>query len=157
MLNLTSLPSLKMVSSETLGDSRVHIQCDLGELFVADIPALISSALSFTNSFATDSSVIPSLIVTGADKLQAAPEFNPATLSKLLTTECSFTACEHPSPRVVRTAMQVIRNFIYVKWGNGNVHRAAANIIVFKSRAARGSVCNVLLFRVCLPLNRVLE
>ena len=30
---------------------------------------------------------------------------------------------------------------------NGNVHRAAAKIIVFKSRAARGSVCNVLLFR----------
>jgi hypothetical protein len=30
---------------------------------------------------------------------------------------------------------------------NGNVHRAAANIIVSKNRAARGSVCNVLLFR----------
>ena len=28
---------------------------------------------------------------------------------------------------------------------NVNVHRAAANIIVSKSRAARGSVCNVLL------------
>ena len=28
---------------------------------------------------------------------------------------------------------------------NGNVHRAAAKIIVSKSRAARGSVCNVLL------------
>ena len=28
---------------------------------------------------------------------------------------------------------------------NGNVHRAAAKIIVFKSRAARGSVCNVLI------------
>ena len=34
---------------------------------------------------------------------------------------------------------------------NGNVHRAAANIIVSKSRAARGSVCNVLLsdVRIC--------
>ena len=31
---------------------------------------------------------------------------------------------------------------------NVNVHRAAANSIVFKSRAARGSVCNVLLCRV---------
>ena len=31
---------------------------------------------------------------------------------------------------------------------NVNVHRAAANIIVSKSRAARGSVCNVLLSRV---------
>ena len=31
---------------------------------------------------------------------------------------------------------------------NGNVHRAAAKIIAFKSRAARGSVCNVLLSRV---------
>ena len=31
---------------------------------------------------------------------------------------------------------------------NGNVHRAAAKIIVSKSRAARGSVCNVLLSRV---------
>ena len=30
---------------------------------------------------------------------------------------------------------------------NGNVHRAAAKIIVSKSRAARGSVCNILLSR----------
>ena len=35
---------------------------------------------------------------------------------------------------------------------NGNVHRAAAKIIVSKSRAARGSVCNVLLSGVTLPL-----
>ena len=34
-----------------------------------------------------------------------------------------------------------------MKSDNGNVHRAAANIIVSKSRAARGSVCNVLLSR----------
>ena len=33
------------------------------------------------------------------------------------------------------------------KRDNGNVHRAAAKIIVSKSRAARGSVCNVLLSR----------
>ena len=32
---------------------------------------------------------------------------------------------------------------------NGNVHWAAANIIVSKSRAARGSVCNVLLSVAC--------
>ena len=31
------------------------------------------------------------------------------------------------------------------KRDNGNVHRAAAKVIVSKSRAARGSVCNVLL------------
>ena len=39
---------------------------------------------------------------------------------------------------------------------NGNVHWTAANIIVFKSRAARGSMCNVLLYRVrvaLLPVN----
>ena len=36
----------------------------------------------------------------------------------------------------------------YFKRDNGDVHRAAANIIVSKSRAARGSVCNVLLSRV---------
>ena len=35
---------------------------------------------------------------------------------------------------------------------NGNVHRAAAKVIVSKSRAARGSVCNVLLSRVGHPL-----
>ena len=34
------------------------------------------------------------------------------------------------------------------KRDNVNVHRAAANIIVSQSRAARGSVCNVLLSRV---------
>ena len=39
-----------------------------------------------------------------------------------------------------------------VKPDNGNVHRAAANIIVSKSRAARGSVCNVLLSRVATVL-----
>ena len=33
------------------------------------------------------------------------------------------------------------------KRDNGNVHRAAAKIIVSKSRAARGSVCIVLLSR----------
>ena len=32
-----------------------------------------------------------------------------------------------------------------VERDNGNVHRAAAKINVSKSRAARGSVCNVLL------------
>ena len=34
------------------------------------------------------------------------------------------------------------------KRDNGNVHRAAANINASKSRAARGSVCNVLLSAV---------
>ena len=42
--------------------------------------------------------------------------------------------------------LNLITNFLEVD--NGNVHRAAAKIIVSKSRAARGSVCNVLLFRV---------
>ena len=37
---------------------------------------------------------------------------------------------------------------LWIERDNGNVHRAAANIIVFKSRAARGSVCNVLLSTV---------
>ena len=41
------------------------------------------------------------------------------------------------------------------KRDNVNVHRAAANIIVFKSRAARGSVCNVLLSRVSFPSRRM--
>jgi len=40
------------------------------------------------------------------------------------------------------------RVFHYVLPDNGNVHRAAANITASKSRAARGSVCNVLLSRV---------
>ena len=40
-----------------------------------------------------------------------------------------------------------IDELLFVKANNGNVHRAAANIIVSKSRAARGSVCIVLLFR----------
>ena len=34
-----------------------------------------------------------------------------------------------------------------IRHDNVNVHRAAAKVIVFKSRAARGSVCNVLLSR----------
>ena len=42
-------------------------------------------------------------------------------------------------------------HYLCRKRDNGNVHRAAANIIVSKSRTARGSVCNVLLSRVsCL-------
>ena len=39
---------------------------------------------------------------------------------------------------------------------NGNVHRAAANIIVSKSHAARGSVCNVLLSRVYVSRERLI-
>ena len=35
--------------------------------------------------------------------------------------------------------------FGFLKRDNVNVHRAAAKDIVFKNRAARGSVCNVLL------------
>ena len=40
-----------------------------------------------------------------------------------------------------------------IERNNGNVHRAAANIIVPKSRAARGSVCNVLLSVVGVQRN----
>ena len=39
------------------------------------------------------------------------------------------------------------------KRDNGNDHRAAAIDIVFKSRAARGSVCNVLLSDVGFGVN----
>ena len=45
----------------------------------------------------------------------------------------------------------------WVSRDNGNVHRAAANIIVSKSRAARGSVCNVLLSRDCWPNDPVYD
>jgi hypothetical protein len=47
-----------------------------------------------------------------------------------------------------RTENRIIGLFVllnFLESDNGNVHRAAANIIVSKSRAARGSVCNVLL------------
>ena len=50
-----------------------------------------------------------------------------------------------PSVPVSIMSINVARN---TKRDNGNVHRAAAKIIVSKSRAARGSVCNVLLSRV---------
>ena len=40
---------------------------------------------------------------------------------------------------------------------NVNVHRAAANIIVSKCRAARGSVCNVLLCRVTETLHETMH
>ena len=40
--------------------------------------------------------------------------------------------------------------FVRFKPNNGNVHRAAANIIVSKSRAARGSVCNVCNVLLCV-------
>ena len=41
--------------------------------------------------------------------------------------------------------MRLISRWFEISPDNVNVHRAAANIIVSKSRAARGSVCNVLL------------
>ena len=50
--------------------------------------------------------------------------------------------------------MQVDTQAKTTKRDNGNVHRAAAKIIVSKSRAARGSVCNVLLSRVCRRVHR---
>ena len=52
------------------------------------------------------------------------------------------------TPAVIRNDLSEIRSTIFLERDNGNVHRAAANIIVSKSRAARGSVCNVLLSRV---------
>ena len=48
--------------------------------------------------------------------------------------------------------MKLVAGFEFSEQDDGSVHRAAANIIVSKSRAARGSVCNVLLSRG-LPLN----
>ena len=45
----------------------------------------------------------------------------------------------------------------HLKPNNGNVHRAAAKIKASKSRAARGSVCNVLLSRVVQPSEFVFE
>ena len=42
--------------------------------------------------------------------------------------------------------MKLVAGFEFSEQDNGNDHRAAANDIVFKSRAARGSVCIVLLF-----------
>ena len=51
----------------------------------------------------------------------------------------------------LKTVQQILTA---LKRDNGNVHRAAANIIVSKSRAARGSVCNVLLSRVLCVVDR---
>ena len=45
-------------------------------------------------------------------------------------------------------------NFKQQSPDNGRVHRAAANSIDFKARAARGSVCNPLLFCDSTSLNR---
>ena len=47
----------------------------------------------------------------------------------------------------LKTVQQILTA---LKRDNVNVHRAAARIIVFKSRAARGSVCNVLLCGVAM-------
>ena len=44
--------------------------------------------------------------------------------------------------------MFILQFFVNSKRDNSNVHRAAANINASKSRAARGSACNVLLSRV---------
>ena len=52
-----------------------------------------------------------------------------------------FVILVHKQPSVDASQRFVIER------DNGNVHRAAAKDIVFKSRAARGSVCNVLLSR----------
>ena len=47
----------------------------------------------------------------------------------------------------VRCGFQNVGPTVEFKRDNINVHRAAANIIVSKSRAARDSVCNALLSR----------
>ena len=41
--------------------------------------------------------------------------------------------------------LEAIQTCVQFKLDNGNVHRAAAKINASKSRAARGSACNVLL------------
>ena len=50
------------------------------------------------------------------------------------------------SSRATMVRLRFESSFI-VRRHNVNVHRAAAKIMVSKSRAARGSVCNVLLSR----------
>ena len=62
-----------------------------------------------------------------------------ASLHEYVTNQSDCVANMSRAP----TIMSGLR----LKRYNGNVHRAAANIIVSKSRAARGSVCNVLLSR----------
>ena len=57
---------------------------------------------------------------------------------------CSTLHPQHPNAPVLKISFSIMSR------DNGNVHRAAVKIIVSKSRAARGSACNVLLSRVCV-------
>ena len=69
-------------------------------------------------------------------------------MAERIATPKEFVICELLASRHQRLCFQGSLGLLLLH--NGNVHRAAANIIVSKSRAARGSVCNVLLSRVLL-------
>ena len=70
-------------------------------------------------------------------------------VQRRITAGCVTSDCDPCLPQVRHLHALWIRRGSTQSSGhdNVNVHRAAANIIVFKSRAARGSVCNVLLSR----------
>ena len=60
--------------------------------------------------------------------------------------ETGISLDEHVTSLVLHWSI-IPPSWTSMKSDNGNVHRAAVKVIVFESRAARGSVCNVLLSR----------
>ena len=85
----------------------------------------------------------------------------PAKISPVSSTDSGFHRVQISDQRSVRSKFASVvpasAAGLFTSCGrvserdNGNVHRAAANIIASKNRAARGFACNVLLCRVCPP------
>ena len=69
------------------------------------------------------------------------------SLHQISSVFVSFTHVNRSDQVYLASKIGENSNLGRFKRDNGNVHRAAANIIASKSRAARGSVCNVLLSR----------
>ena len=79
-----------------------------------------------------------------------APEYHATNISTEKTNKSTTPATQKTNDAIVTNGayMSRIVPCVLLKRDNGNVHRAAANINASKSRAARGSVCNVLLSAV---------
>ena len=72
-------------------------------------------------------------------------------VTKMIPSSVTVTKMANMQLKIA-AALNLNRNvlaIINLRSDNVNVHRAAAKIIVSKSRAARSSVCNALLSRVC--------
>ena len=98
----------------------------------------------------------PKTPATNSPSNSRIPKFiSPTRLVQVLIAPCSLSCKLYAKISSIvlqklKLDLGAVERSLWFRRDNGNVHRAAAKIIVSKSRAALGSVCNVLLSRALL-------